>query len=202
MNAPTAQRVAEALALIPDCEDFGILTLQRAREVFNYEPETGLIRWKFAVSQKVKAGQVAGGLNVADGYIQIRIDNKIHRAHRIAFLLMTGAWPSGHVDHINGVRNDNRWVNLRDVTQQVNKQNRRLPNRGNPSGFLGVSIDKRNGRFKAKIGVDGRDLNLGVFDTAEEAHDVYLAAKRRYHAGCYFCAAADLARAQRQEQEH
>lgn len=98
---------------------------------------------------------------------------------------MTGGWPRFTIDHINGDGSDNRWANLRDVPLFVNQQNMRKPRGGqrtNKIGVLGVTQVGR--RFSARLSVDKRTTYLGTFDTPEEAHAAYLAAKRAHHAGC------------------
>ena len=99
-------------------------------------------------------------------------------------LWITGAWPEHDVDHINGVRNDNRWSNLREVTRTVNIQNQRIAQTRNVAGLLGVSFEKARNKYKAGIVAGGKYHNLGRFNTAEEAHAAYLKAKRELHEGC------------------
>jgi len=98
------------------------------------------------------------------------------------------------VDHRNGVRSDNRWDNLRDVTTATNMQNRRTANFNNASGLLGVSFDKRARKPFAQIMVSGKNIFLGWFDTSALAHAAYLKAKSIYHKDCYFLTQGDLAR--------
>lgn len=95
---------------------------------------------------------------------------------------MTGKWPELPIDHINGVKDDNRWLNLREVPTKVNLQNRHKPNVTNSTGLLGVF--PRNGKFKAALWSDGKSRHLGTFDTPEEAHQKYLEEKRKLHEGC------------------
>lgn len=103
--------------------------------------------------------------------------------HRVAWLIVHGAWPVGLIDHINGEKVDNRLANLREADKAINAQNRRGPAATSTVGFLGVSRQK-NGRFQARIGVGGKNVALGTFDTAEEAHAAHIAGKRRLHRGC------------------
>lgn len=101
---------------------------------------------------------------------------------RVVWLMHTGRWPDGEIDHINGVRDDNRIENLRDVTHQTNAENRRRPVRASETGALGVTLTK-DGRYRARICSKGRLLSLGVFGSADEAHAAYVLGKRRLHAG-------------------
>lgn len=145
-----------------------------------YNPETGVISWKDK-SRKVAPGQVAGGVDV-HGYIQIAICGRVLKGHRIAWLLVTGDWPKEDIDHINGVRSDNRWGNLRAVTNAINCQNKRAPLPSNKSGFLGVSWNR--GAWRATIQIDGKQKSLGRFSDPRIAHEAYLSAKRELHVGC------------------
>lgn len=162
-----------------------MLTQQRLREVLSYDPETGAFVWLVQPNGRVQVGQAAGNLNPY-GYVQIKIDRVLYRAHRLAWLYMNGEWPrQEQIDHINGVRNDNRWKNLREVSRSFNLQNRRTPNRRNASAkMLGVSQRCAGGGFQARIRYNGKEQRLGTFDTAELAHQAYLKAKRTLHPGC------------------
>ena len=102
---------------------------------------------------------------------------------------MTGEWPKGHVDHINGDKLDNRLENLRDVPPATNFRNRGA-NRNNTTGFKGVTYDKRRKKFLAQLKVDRRHVYVGRFDTAEEAHAAYLAAVTKRVGGIQYREAA------------
>lgn len=159
------------------------LTLARLRELLHYEPETGVFTWRVDRTAGVKAGDVAGRGNVnSSGYQRIRVQKRLYPAHRLAWFYMTGSWPEHEIDHRNGKRADNRWGNLRDVDDATNCQNTHGVRRDNQVGLSGVG-KKANGRFYARIRTNGRLQHLGRFDTAQEAHDAYLAAKRQQHAG-------------------
>ncbi len=97
---------------------------------------------------------------------------------------MTGEWPQGHIDHLDGDSLNHAWSNLRDVSNRLNGENRKKANSNNKSsGLLGVSRVK-DGRYAALIRVDGRLQRLGVFVDPQQAHQAYLTAKRQLHAGC------------------
>jgi hypothetical protein len=158
------------------------LTAERLREMVLYDRETGAFTWKTSRPGPTRAaGQVAGSLS--HGYIAISIDGVIHKAHRLAFLYELGAIPE-LVDHIDGDRANNRWSNLRAATLHINAQNRRKPQRNNSTGFMGVSVHAKTGRFRAVIRFAGRRHSLGLYDTPEAAGNAYLAAKRANHEGC------------------
>lgn len=153
------------------------LTAERLREVLDYDPDTGVFTRKVRTGN-VKIGDVAGSFN-GKGYIRIGIDGRLHRAHRLAWLYVTGEWPKDQIDHINGDRGDNRLANLREVNNAENQHNLRKARADNTTGFLGVS--PRYGKFRAYIMVDGKNKHLGCFPTPEAAHAAYLEAKRGLH---------------------
>jgi len=161
-----------------------ILTQQRLKECLRYDPETGVFSRLLATSLKHHVGEIAGWSN-SEGYLHIMVDKKTYKAHRLAFLYMAGAFPAGHVDHKNGTRSDNRWSNLREVTQGGNLQNQRKAKRGSSTGYLGVKPCPRDrSKFMAQISVNKKRHHLGTFGTPEAAHDAYLKAKRELHSTC------------------
>lgn len=147
------------------------LTHQRLTEALKYDPLTGLF---------TRDGKVAGSLN-KDGYVQISLDRERHRAHRLAWFYVTGEWPVDQIDHRNGARADNRWDNLREATSIENLQNLRAARSDNAVGLLGVDFHKKAQRWRTQIRVNKKKVHIGYFDTPEEAHAAYLAAKREHH---------------------
>ena len=161
------------------------LTAEEARSRLNYDSETGILTWK-KLRNKRRIGEEAKSLDVA-GYVQVNISGTLVKGHRLAWLLHYGYWPDGDIDHINGVRNDNRISNLRCVSPKVNCQNQRVGSRPSVTGLIGVHLQDRgrpNKRYRAKIYVDGRQIHLGGYATPEEAHAAYVLAKRKHHEGC------------------
>lgn len=156
------------------------LTSARLREVLHYDTEAGVFTWLVRTGRRVKVGDVAGTTN-SHGYIQVSVDGALYTAHRLAFLWMTGERPRDMIDHVNGAKGDNRFANLRPATNAENQQNRRRAQSHNKLGLLGVC--RRGKRFRAAIKVNGRHIHLGTFDTPEQAHAAYLAAKLRLHPG-------------------
>lgn len=110
--------------------------------------------------------------------MRIFIDKKAYLAHRLAWLYVHGTFPANDIDHINGVRHDNRIENLRDVPRVVNAHNRNRANKNNSHGRLGVY--KVRHRWVAQLGAKGARRYLGIFDSAVEAEAAYLAAKEAY----------------------
>jgi hypothetical protein len=157
------------------------ITAEQLRKILEYSAETGVLVWKIRPSRAVKAGDVAGNIN-AKGYSTIGICGKVYKTHRIVWLHVTGNWPIGLIDHINGNKSDNRFANLRDVGAEGNSQNVRKPNKRNKSGFMGV-IWFQN-KWRASITINKKTIRIGDYATPEEAHQAYLDAKRMYHAAC------------------
>lgn len=157
------------------------LTAEDVRSRLDYDATTGIFTWRVAPRRGVYAGAVAGHVNVR-GYVELRFDKNLYLAHRLAWLWVTGSWPLGEVDHRNSVRGDNRFDNLRDVSHSLNQQNLTSPQKNNTTGFLGVY--KRRDRWRSSIQIGANIISLGTFDTPEQAHNAYVSAKRRLHAGC------------------
>lgn len=155
-----------------------VLTAARLRHLFRYNPETGIFTRNVSVSAELK-GSLAGTRS-AKGYLDIAIDRKSYRVHRLAWLYMTGFWPTAQVDHINRDRSDNRWANLREASNAENAQNR-SKNSNNSSGHTGVVWDKGSGKWRAQIKKDWKLRYLGVFDSVEEAAEAYISAKAALH---------------------
>lgn len=157
----------------------GGLTYDRAAELLHYDPATGVI------TCRVRRGNLRVGDEVGtitdDGYRDVCIDRRHHPAHRLAWLLSFGHWPSGIVDHKNGIRDDNRLENLRDTVQMHNTWNSRKPS-SNTSGVKGVYWNKNAGKFQAQLRDGGSKRRyLGLFDTIEEAADAVRTARAEAH---------------------
>lgn len=163
------------------------LTREHIRELLSYDPETGQFTWlRRPGSDRCTntwntrfVGTVAGSIN-DQGYRVICIDRSDYRAHRLAWLYVSGEWPPAEIDHINGDRADNRIANLRQASRAENMRNCRK-RRDNTSGRKGVSWDNRDRKWYAKIKVNSKDTYLGVFDCPDEAAAAYEAAAERLH---------------------
>ena len=159
------------------------LDSKRLHEILHYNPESGLFTWieppRFSRKQ---AGDPAGSPS-GNGYIRIMIGRRAYRAHQLAWLYMYGDWPKLQIDHINGVRDDNRIVNLRDVDASANMHNTKLDHFKNSSGFVGVRWDSKTKAWLAKITVKHRVIELGRASTPEAAHRLYVEAKRQLQPG-------------------
>jgi hypothetical protein len=145
-------------------------------KILEYCRETGVFTWKVRVNSKVPSGSKAGTPQ-NKGYIFITIKGKKILAHRLAWFFEHGEFPNGYIDHINGVRTDNRIVNLRVVTCSENLQNQRKPRGKNP--YVGISA--KGDFWQAHIAANGKQKNLGTFKTPEEARSAYIQAKKTWH---------------------
>ena len=160
------------------------ITLDELRALLHYDPETGIFTWKVKTCRKVVPGAIAGYVR-PDGYTIIRINKNGYRASRLAWLYITEKWPSNDIDHIDGNTQNNAFTNLRDVSTAHNIQNQKRAHLRNKTGnFLGVSKLKGGKRWRARICTNGIQILIGWFDTPEEAHQAYLAAKRKHHVTC------------------
>lgn len=157
-----------------------ILTQEILKTLLDYSPDTGFFTWKerslelFRSSQFQKifnsrhARKEAGCFDSGRGYWLIRINKKLYQAHRLAWLYMAGEWPTDQIDHIDGNPLNNKWENLRTVSQQENSRNSKL-SATSTSGVTGVSWDTRRGNWRAHITVDAKQKYLGAFDKKEDA---------------------------------
>jgi len=154
------------------------ITAEQLRAVLSYCPKTGHFTRIANTRGGFKAGSRAGHLTGA-GYIQIHVGGLKNQASRLAWLYMTGKWPDHEVDHINRVRSDNRWSNLREATPAQQRGNTGLLST-NKSGFRGVCFHKGAGKWMAGISVSNRQHYLGLYDTKEAAARAYRSAARKH----------------------
>ena len=154
-----------------------MIDLAEASRLFLLDPETGWITNRIKRVCNTVIGSRAGSF-ASDGYRQIKVARRPYPEHRIVWLLHTGRWPVGEVDHINGIRDDNRPCNLREATRAENCRNV-SKHRDNRSGYLGVSWNQLAGKWYAQIRIDGRCKNLGYYSDPVAASEAYQAAAER-----------------------
>jgi hypothetical protein len=157
-----------------------IFTQQDLHEVINYNKQTGLFVWKKS-RRGVQTGKPLGSDN-GFGYLRITVFGKSVYAHRLAWFYVHGTWPD-QIDHINGIKSDNRVKNLRDVSVQQNAQNKLKAQKNSDSKILGVSWHKKAKKWQAHICVYKERKYLGLFDDVHEAQKAYLNEKQRIDYG-------------------
>lgn len=156
-----------------------LITQDRLKSLLTYDPDTGEFRWRIKRSNRAPKGSVAGCAD-KHGYIVIRLDGTLYKAHRLAWLYCYGVLPSKNIDHINQNPGDNRITNLREADQHENNQNRRVQ-RSSRSGVTGISWNTAHGRWQARIHVRGQCISLGMHETKEAAILARANAERRYY---------------------
>lgn len=139
-----------------------MITQEEMKKTLYYDPDTGLItRVNTRITFKV-------GNLMPCGYLRIKVNGKLYLAHRLAWLYVYGSFPKGQIDHINGIRLDNRICNLRDVTKKENLVNKRIY-ANSKSGITGVHWHKQHKKWAVVICKDNKTKHLGLFDNLEQA---------------------------------
>lgn len=156
------------------------LTAEYLRSILHYDPATGIFTLKVGSANQVKAGNIAGS-PTGLGYLQIKLQSRNYKAHRLAWLYVYGEWPEDQLDHINRNRSDNRIANLRDVSHKQNGQNRSKRS-DNTSGHPGICWHKQNSKWRARIKHNQKLTHLGYFENLEEAIAARKAAEKIYWA--------------------
>ena len=156
-----------------------LLTAEEVRTALVYDPDTGKFVWRSRPDVRPQwngryAGKPAGILGNR-GYAILNIHAKHYLAHRVAWLYMTGGWPAAEVDHINNIRDDNRWCNLRQASHSENNFNKPMDGR-NKCGHRGVVFYQNRRVWAAFIKINGKSRCVGSFDSAEAASNAYRAA--------------------------
>jgi len=161
------------------------LTAKMVREILDYDPKTGIFRWKIRKDRSKRwntryAGTVAG--YPIKGHIRIQLFGKPgYYAHRLAWLLCYGEWPEEQIDHKDNDRGHNAIGNLRKATNGQNMQNRAGPQKNGTSGYLGVFFSKQAGKWQAQLVVNGVRHYFGRYNTAAEAAVARDAGARKLH---------------------
>jgi hypothetical protein len=145
---------------------YQILTQERLRFLLDYAPDTGTFRWAHPTSNRVQTNAVCACQD-KHGYIVIRLDGKLYKAHQLAWLYTHGVFAK-ELDHINQIRNDNRIENLRAASRSMQMHNAGML-KNNTSGAKGVSYHTASKKWHARIWVDGKCRSVGYFDTVEKA---------------------------------
>lgn len=159
-------------------------TVDQLREVFRYDPITGLLWHLPRPNAKASwttryAGKVAGCVTrTSTGYVNVKYYARTIRAHQVAWALFHGEWPPEEIDHKNGNRADNRIINLRPATRNNNSHNKT----SRPNAISGLrGVRPHCNKWRAIISCNGKRYHLGLFSTREAAHEAYAKAAEKYH---------------------
>lgn len=163
-------------------------SLEQLNALLSYDEHTGVLTWKIQPATSRAnigfnnkcGGKVAGTIN-EHGYVVLGIGKcQYYLAHRIIWKMMTGADPADQVDHEDTNRSNNRWSNLREASNGPNIQNSRI-RKDNKSGIKGVHWDKHHNAWKATLGLNGKQIQIGRFKSLEAARLALLTASQKMH---------------------
>lgn len=158
-----------------------MIDLNQLKQHLHYDLETGIFT-RLKTFRRVKKGDIAGCVDHScprgKKYIKIDVLGKYYRAHRLAWFYMTDNWPNQEIDHINHNSLDNSWLNLRDCSHKENGKNQKMYV-NNSSGAVGVHL-RESGKWRARIYVNKRSINIGQFDTFDEAVAARNAAQKEH----------------------
>ena len=152
---------------------------EKLKAILSYDPVSGKFTWIKSKGRGMHFRSGEAGTIHIKGYRYIRFNGQSVFAHRLAWLYMTGDWPTCQIDHIDGVKDNNRWSNLRAATNGQNQQNLAGAKGVTKTGSLGITF--RRGMFEARIQSGGKRKHLGTFKTIEAAELAYVNAKRELH---------------------
>jgi hypothetical protein len=160
-----------------------ILTQFELKKHLTYDAESGIFIRNISLCGKVRVGDICN-YKSKEGYILIRVNNIQYKAHRLVWLYIHGYFPPDIIDHINGIRDDNRLVNIRLATRQQNNMNSNIQ-KNNKSGYKGVCWHKDSSKWIAQASVNNKSKYLGIYDTPEEASQVYIKFVKNIHKEFY-----------------
>ena len=159
-----------------------IPSVELLRQILEYNPDSGVLVWKHREESSfiprdgrtpshmanawnsANSGRIALASVAKNKYLRGAINGSCFYAHRVAWAIHCGEWPEHDIDHINGIRSDNRICNLRAVSRSENLKNRMISS-NNTSGTMGVSYSKHHKLWSVTIG----DNHIGWFSSKEDA---------------------------------
>lgn len=153
------------------------ISQEELKRFLDYNPDTGIFTWIVNRTNGVKAGDVAG--TPQNGYLTFYLNNTQWKAHRLAFLFMEGRMPHEYIDHINGIKSDNRWCNLREATNAENQRNR--SGTGSNCNLKNVTYIKKRDKYQVSLKVNNKDKFIGYFQDIELADLVAIEAREKFH---------------------
>lgn len=161
-----------------------ILTQEYLKSILNYDHDTGVFKWKHRsdIPKEINArfSSMMTGEKLDHGYRRIVINSKKYYAHRLAWLYVNGYFPKITIDHIDGDKSNNKISNLREATYSQNQCNLGTA-KNNRSGLKGVTYDKRQNNWFARIKINKKQIYLGSYGCPTAAHFAYCRAAKQYH---------------------
>lgn len=154
------------------------MNIERLHDLFQVNRETGVLTRKVRVAGSKEPGTPVGCVG-SKGYLHVKVDGRLMTVHRIVFALTNGGLPE-FVDHINGIKTDNRPKNLRAATKAENGWNRRN-DRSNTSGSKGVTLHRETGKWQAQCCLNGVKHYLGLYADIEAAASAVRAFREKHH---------------------
>lgn len=152
--------------------------LSRLRELFKYDPESGLVTRRISVSSSARCGDLVG-TPTSSGYLRCQVDGRSYYLHRIIWKILHGEDPPEVVDHRNGTKTDNRDENLRSASHAQNMWAKKRSS-SNRSGVKGVCYHRRDRKWQAAITVAGKQIYLGSFERIDDAAFAYASTSKRF----------------------
>jgi hypothetical protein len=155
-----------------------MITIERLREVLDYDPETGNLIWRVRLNSRAPVGAIAGCICKHRGYRVMSVDKRFYPVHRLIWLHVHGVWPANEIDHVNGIKHDNRISNLREATHAQNCRN--IAPKKSKSGAKGVRYNELARKWQARIVYDHKEISLGYFHAKDAAIAAREAAELQY----------------------
>lgn len=159
------------------------LTQSELKKYLHYSVITGELYRIKTVANNARAGFKAGSFDTR-GYMQITVNGRKYKSHRLIWFYVTGEWPNGEIDHKNGIRHANAWLNLREANHSQNQRNKGLQ-KNNTSGYKGVVWDAACKKWRASIGANKKTTYLGLYKTPELAYEAYSKAAKDLYSDFY-----------------
>lgn len=155
------------------------MTPNQVKETWDFNPETGEVRWKIHPSKKIRAGSIAGS-DDGRGYWKVRFRKRNYYLHILMWVAVYGRWPTNDIDHVNGTKSDIRIINLREATRAQNVASKPV-RRDSLTGRKGVTLDKRDGYYYPYVDFGGKRRSLGRFTNLDDAHAARLTEEKKLY---------------------
>lgn len=154
-------------------------TSEELHKFFLYEAVSGKLYWRVNRGQRVKAGDEAGSQH-NKGYLAVEVEGVAYLVHRVIWCMIHGEWPEKFIDHEDLDKQNNRLHNLRQASRSGNNCNQAMRS-DNTSGVKGVNWNTRQGKWIARVQVNGKRIQVGCFDSLEDAEKAVQDARSKQH---------------------